>query len=116
MTEKNGDQAQVRARVHRKHQQEKPSDDPRQNQRQQNQPAEKRFARKAGTIERESCKQAERERKRNAARRDDQAIQHRGPDGAVGKKLAVPVKREMAWWKTADAVPIEGINDEHNDR
>jgi hypothetical protein len=36
------------------------------------------------------------------------------PDGGVRKKLAVPIKGEMAWREAAYAVAIEGIGDEHD--
>ena len=100
----------------REHQQRKAGDDAGKNQRQKNQAAKERFAGKVGAIERERGEQAERERERDAAGGDDEAVQHGIPDRAVGEKLAIPIEREMARRKAADAVAIEGVNDEHDDR
>jgi hypothetical protein len=68
-----------------------------------------------GAIESERGKEAQGKRKSDRASGDEKAIEDRIPDGSVGEKLAIPIEREMARRKPADAIAIEGIENEHND-
>ena len=72
-----------------------------------------------GKLARSSASAASKPRvsdERDAAGGDDQAVDDGIPDGGVGEKLAVPIEGEMARRKTADAVAIEGVEDQDGDR
>ena len=116
MAEKYGEQAEVQAGRNGEHEERKAGDDAGKNERKKYEAAEERFAGEARAIERERGQQAQGERKSDRAGRDDEAIEHGIPDGAIGEKLAVPIEREVPRRKAADAVAIEGIEDEHDDR
>src|SRR5437762_2876909 len=86
------------------------------NQRQKHQPAKESLSGKAGAVERQRRKQSQGQGERHAAGGDLQAVRDSIPEGGIGEKLAVPSQREMAGRETADAVTIEGIKNENDDR
>src|SRR4029077_3638771 len=116
VAEENGDQAELHSGEDCKHEQREAGDDAGENQWEQDQAAEEGFAGEAGAVERERSEQAEGEGERDAGGGDEEAVDDGVPDGSVAEKPAVPVERELARRESADAVAIEGIKDEHDDR
>src|SRR6266446_5764563 len=116
VAEKNGEQAELGAGKDSEHEQVEAGDDAGMNQRQENEAAEESFSGKGGAVERKGGKQPQGQRECHAAGGDDQAFHDGVPDRGVGKKLAVPIEREMAGRETADAVTIEGVKNENGDR
>jgi hypothetical protein len=116
VTKENGEQAELHSGENGKHEQREAGDDAGKNQREQNETAEKCLAGKIGAVERESGEHAERQGERYASGGDEQAVDHGIPDGGVREKLAVPVEREMARREAANAVAVEGIKNEHDNR
>src|SRR5229473_3378782 len=115
MAEKNGEEAELSAREDGEHQQGEAGDDAGENQRKKNKAAEEGFSVEIGAIKGERGQQAEGQRERHAACSHHQAINDGIPDRGIGEKPAVPIEREMAGRETADAITIEGIEDEDDD-
>ena len=75
MSQNDRQQAQFHIGCAKEHQQGKSSDDSGQDQRQQDEPAEQRFAREVGAIERQRCRDAEGQRNRHRRKSNQQTIQ-----------------------------------------
>jgi hypothetical protein len=84
-----------------------PRDDARQNQRQQHQSAKQSFPGKLRAVKRKRRGDAQSQRDRHCRERYLQAVQHGIPDCSIGEQNSIPIQREMLWWKTAYALPIE---------
>src|SRR5208282_2000525 len=100
---------------YREHEQGKASDDTGKNERKKYEAAEEGFAGKAGAIEGERGEEAQRERQSDGAAGDNEAIQHGIPDGSIGEELSIPIESEMLGRKSADAVAVEGIENEDDE-
>jgi len=109
VAEKNEYQAALEASDDGEHQHGKSGDDAGKNQREEHEPAEKRFAGKVGTIKRERGEQTKRERENDSSCADDEAVDDRIPDGGIGEELPIPIESEMARRKAADTVAIERV-------
>ena len=116
VAEDDGHEAQLDVDFAEEHQQRKSGDDAGKNQRQKNEAPEERFAGELRAIERERGGDSEGERDEHRGRGDDQTVEDRVPDGAILKKNAIPVEREVARRESADALAVEGINNEDSDR
>src|SRR5690349_4108221 len=115
VTEKDCQQAKLRFHKNGEHQKRKAGDDARENQREEHEAAEETFAGEVGAVEGERGEQPKGQRERDTGCSHDQAIQDGIPDGGVSEELRVPIQREVARRKAADAIAIEGIEDQHDD-
>jgi hypothetical protein len=102
--------------LHGEHEKRETGDDAGEDQREKYEATEERFAWEAGAVEGERGEEAQRERERYGSGGDEEAVEDGVPDGAVREKLAIPVERQMLWRESADAVAVERIKDEDDER
>ena len=107
-------QAELHAHHVEQHEQRQPRDNAGQDERQQYQSPEQRFAGKLRSIERERCWHAERKRDRHRRKCHLQAVQHRIPDRPIREQDAIPIERQVMRRKSADALTVERIKNENS--
>src|SRR5215472_8911445 len=101
--------------THEKHEERESGDDSRQNQRQENEPAEKRFSREVCAVQSQRGRKTQTQGDGHSECRYLKAVQNRVPERSVGEELPVPIKCPGGWRETAHSAPAKGINDENND-
>src|SRR5260370_1398128 len=77
---------------------------------------ETRAYRAKGAMERECGGKGKGEREKEGSSGDDELVEDRVRNGGGREKPAVPIESEMTGRKPADAVTVEGVDDEHDDR
>src|SRR5258708_4357737 len=108
--------AELRAHHVEQHQQGESRDNAWQNQRQQHQSSKQRLARKSCPIKGQCRRYSEGQRDHHRGKCYLQAVEHRIPEGTIGKQHSIPVERQPMRRKSSNSLSLERIENKNHNR